>query len=189
MRRRRYNIGSARRAGIVAGLLAAGIVIAAQAAPGRYLELDDFLQSAFASVPDETETLFVDADLRERIESVLGHRFARLRLRYWEDGGTTAWVLDEIGKTEPITIGVVIDQGSVSLVRILEFRESRGWEVRFPFFTDQYVGAGLDADSGIDRSIDGITGASLSVAAVEKVVRIALICDERVRATAAPPSS
>jgi hypothetical protein len=170
-------------------LAAAGTMLGAQAAPGRYLEVGEFLASAFDAVPDETETLFVDAELREEIESVLGHRFTRLRLRYWQDSGTTAWVLDEIGKTEPITIGVVVEEGSVRQVRILEFRESRGWEVRFPFFTDQYVGAGLRADKGIDRSIDGITGATLSVAAVDKVVRVALICDERVRSAASPASS
>jgi hypothetical protein len=167
----------------------AGMVLSARAAPGRYLEVEEFLEAAFDSAPAETETLFVDADLRGEIESVLGHRFSRLRLRYWEESGTTAWILDEIGKTEPITIGVAVEEGRVRLVRILEFRESRGWEVRFPFFTAQYVGAELDSERKVDRHIDGITGATLSVTAVEKVVRTALICDERVRSTAETTSS
>jgi hypothetical protein len=54
--------------------------------------------------------------------------------------------------------------------------------VRHPFFTDQYAGAGIDAENRLDRSIDGITGATLSVVAVEKVVRVALMCDAEVRA-------
>lgn len=168
---------------LVSGLAVAGVIQSTQAAPGRYLEVEEFLKTAFDSVPAEAETLFIDASLRDEIESVLGHRFSRLRLRYWENDGATAWILDEIGKTEPITIGVVIDEGRVRMVRILEFRESRGWEVRFPFFTEQYVGAGLDAERRIDRSIDGITGATLSVTAVEKVVRTVMICDERVRSS------
>ncbi len=63
---------------------------------------------------------------------------------------------------------------------MLEFRESRGWEVRYPFFTDQYHGAGLAEHGAIDRRIDGITGATLSVAAVNRVVRLALMLDEQV---------
>jgi hypothetical protein len=64
---------------------------------------------------------------------------------------------------------------------VLEFRESRGWEIRYPFFTDQYAGTELNDNDGIDRAIDGITGATLSVNAANKVVRVALICDESLR--------
>jgi hypothetical protein len=116
--------------------------------------------------------------LRERVESVLGHRFAMLRVRYWYDGDTTAWILDEIGKEEPITIGVTVGGGAVDMVRVLEFRESRGFEVRYPFFTDQFSGATLGNDRTIDKHIDGITGATLSVRAVNGVVKMALILHE-----------
>ena len=105
-----------------------------------------------------------------------------MRLHYWQQGETTAWILEEIGKTEPITIGVSIEAGKVRNVRVLTFRESRGWEIRYPFFTEQYLGASLDENHGLDRAIDGITGATLSVAAMNKVVRIALLLDRRVRA-------
>jgi len=150
------------------------------AGPGRYLEIGEFLESVFDTAPATSATLYVDATLRSRIETALGHSFQRLRIHYWSDGATTAWVLDEIGKTEPITIGVAIERGRVKSVRILEFRESRGWEIQYPFFTDQYRGAGLSSHGRIDRRIDGITGATLSVTAVEKIVRVALYCDEAV---------
>lgn len=151
--------------------------------PGRYIELEEFLEQAFpqTAAPDAPETLYIDASLRAEIESVLGHAFDRLRLRYWQANGTTAWVLDEIGKTEPITIGVAVRDGRVASVRVLEFRESRGWEIRYPFFTDQFTGIALAADNKLDASIDGITGATLSVTAADKIVRIALIFDARVR--------
>lgn len=165
----------------VVAVLALAWFVAARAEPGRYVELDAFLAEVLETVPSQPETLLVDAALRERIEAILGHRFARLRLRYWSDGKTTAWTLDEVGKTEPITIGVAVREGRVTSVRILEFRESRGWEVRYPFFTDQFAGLGLDADDRIDGSIDGITGATLSVAAVEKSVRVALAFDGHIR--------
>ena len=62
-------------------------------------------------------------------------------------------------------------------VRVLEFRETRGWEVRYPFFTDQFSGAHLSngqRDAQLDQQIDGITGATLSVRAVTRAVQAAL---------------
>ena len=179
-------IGMASAAALVT-LVMAGIE-PAQASPGQYLTRSQFLQQVFGEAPIDSSSFIVDSELREQIEDVLNHRFDRLRVRYWRDGDTTAWVLDEIGKTEPITIGVAVEHGRVHSVRVLEFRESRGWEVRYPFFTDQFRGAGLDSDTTIDRSIDGITGATLSVTAVDKIVRLALIFDERVRAEHAEPA-
>jgi hypothetical protein len=173
---------------VVLALVTAASVMA-RAEPGRYLELDAFLESVLGQVPERPHSLLVDAGLRDRIEAVLGHRFSRLRVRYWDDGQTTAWVLDEIGKTEPITVAVAIGHGRVASVRILEFRESRGWEVRYPFFTDQFSGAGVAEGDRIDRSIDGITGATLSVNAVTRVVSLALILDAYVRSASGAASS
>ncbi|EEB78686.1 hypothetical protein GPB2148_1584 [marine gamma proteobacterium HTCC2148] len=62
-------------------------------------------------------------------------------------------------------------------VRILAFRESRGWEVKYPYFTEQFSGATADENNRLDRRIDGITGATLSVNAVQKVVRWAVYLD------------
>ena len=145
---------------------------------GRYLERDEFLAMAFPLAKPKQGTLWVTPELREAVEQVLGHRFAMLRVRYWHDGATTAWILDEIGKEEPITVGISIDDRRVDMVRILEFRESRGWEVRYPFFTDQFNGAKLADQNSIDRRIDGISGATLSVDAVSRVVRVALVLHE-----------
>lgn len=144
---------------------------------GRYIETEDYIRSAF---PDETPavgTVWISGDVREAVESTLGHRFNSLRVRYWYDGEKSVWILDEIGKELPITIGVTVSDGAIDNVRVLEFRESRGWEVRYPFFTDQFVNARLDPGGRLDRSIDGITGATLSVGAVTRIARVALVLD------------
>ena len=69
---------------------------------------------------------------------------------------------------------MVVEDDTASMVRILEFRETRGWEVRYPFFTDQFDEVSLDTRGEIDGQIDSITGATLSVEAVNRVVRLAL---------------
>jgi len=147
---------------------------------GRYLETDEYLESVFAAERPAAKTLWVAGELRESVERMLGHRFAALRVRYWHDGEKSAWILDEIGKELPITIGVAVESGAIHNVRVLEFRESRGWEVRYPFFTDQFVAARLGPDEKLDRRIDGITGATLSVGAVTRIARVALLLHEHV---------
>ena len=150
---------------------------------GRYMDEASFFDAALSSSQPEQGVLWITPELRERIEAVVGHRYPRLRARYWRSDDTTAWILDEIGKEEPITIGVSIRARRVAMVRVLEFRESRGWEVRYPFFTDQFHGAALARGNDIDREIDGITGATLSVAAVSRAVRLALLLDAQVSAS------
>jgi len=144
------------------------------------MEVEEFLDVAFRGAQPEAALLWVDDGLRASIEQLLGHRFDLLRVRYWRHGDATAWIFDEVGKEKPITIGVSIVAGAVENVRVLEFRESRGWEVRHPFFTDQFAGVRASADLGFDRQIDGITGATLSVAAVSRAVRLGLFLSEKI---------
>ena len=157
-------------------LLLVGCLTAMTAASGqgRYVETADFLRAAFPNGEPMQNTLWVNTELRQSAEAALGYGIASLRVRYWYRDQRTAWILDEIGKEQPITVGVVVEDDTVSMVRVLEFRESRGWEVRYPFFTDQFNDARLDVRDEIDRQIDGITGATLSVDAVTRVVRLAL---------------
>lgn len=160
----------------VAGLALAGPVGEA----GRYIETDDYLDSAFPAGVPAAQTLWLKGDLRADVERLLGHRFSGLRVRYWMDGTRSAWILNEIGKELPITIGIAISSGAIARVDVLEFRESRGWEVRYPFFTDQFVDARLGPNDELDRRIDGITGATMSVDAVTRVAQVALLLHEHV---------
>jgi uncharacterized protein with FMN-binding domain len=165
----------------IASLMCAlGTTSIAMADQGRYLDTTEFLASVFPTTEPQQQVLWVTPQVRESVEGILGHRFSLLRVRYWQDGDRTAWIIDEIGKEEPITIGVSIDGNRVGAVRVLEFRESRGWEIRYPFFTDQFDGARRIDGSGIDKRIDGISGATLSVSAVSRVVEMALLLHEQI---------
>ena len=66
-------------------------------------------------------------------------------------------------------------------MKVLVFRESRGGEVHRDAFTRQYDAAALGEDSRLDRNIDGITGATMSVNAVNLQVRLALLLDRMVQ--------
>jgi len=152
---------------------------AAHADGGVYLEPDDFVAQAFPDGPPTASVLWLDAELREELGAILGQPPRALRVRYWGAERRTAWILDEIGKDLPITLGVVVDGDAVEQLKVLVFREPRGWEIRHAFFTDQFRGVRLTRSGQLDQHIDGITGATLSVRATERVARAALLLHAR----------
>ena len=164
------------------GPLAAILLMTAFCVSGEdYLGRDDFLQLAFGDAPPEMHTLWLTKDKRLDAVATVGWVPVALRLRYWRSGERTAWILEDIGKDKPITLGVAVAANGIERVDVLTFRESRGWEIRYPFFTDQFSGLSLASDGYLSESIDGITGATLSVRAVERVARLALWLDAQVR--------
>jgi len=145
-----------------------------------YQDPVQFIAETFAGNPPAPQKLWMKKELRDKATDILGHAPGALRYSYWRRDGRTVWVLDEIGKEQPITAGFVIDDGKVVAVRVLIFRETRGWEVRYPFFTDQFAGIVLGRDTLLNRKIDGISGATLSVNALVKLTRLALLFDQQV---------
>ncbi|TAN79128.1 MAG: FMN-binding protein [Gallionella sp.] len=133
-----------------------------------------FLQEVYPQ-PPAPDTLWLAGELRAAARGILEHDYPAARLRYWRSGQRTAWVLEEIGKEMPITVGIAVDSDAVERVRVLVYRESRGWEVKNPAFTAQFTGARLTPAQGLDRRIDGISGATLSVRALSRLARLALL--------------
>ncbi len=148
-------------------------------AGGQYLEPDEFIRQTFGEPQPKARALWLKKAQREKIEQILAHNFRKLRIRYWAQENKTAWILNEIGKEKPITIGVTIKDHKIENIRVLTFRESRGSEIRHDFFTQQFLQASLKDDLQLDRPIDGISGATLSVRAISKIARIALYLDQQ----------
>jgi len=138
-----------------------------------------FLGEVF-SPPPAPKILWLTDELQPAIRSILEHDYPAIRLRYWHAAQRSAWVLEEIGKEMPITVGIAVDNGAVERVRVLVYRESRGWEVKSPAFTAQLSGARLNAEQKLDRHIDGISGATLSVRALGRLARLALLLHRHV---------
>ena len=145
-----------------------------------YQSNEDFLAKVFDGTPPEPGIVWLRDEIREDSTAIMGHPYPGLRIRYWSRDNRSAWILEEIGKEKPITVGLVVNDRRLERIKVLAFRESRGWEVRHPFFTDQFSGVGLAADRRLDRDIDGISGATLSVRALEKLARLALYLHDRV---------
>jgi Na+-translocating ferredoxin:NAD+ oxidoreductase RnfG subunit len=157
------------------------IFSAVTVAGGVYQEPDDFINEVFDNNPPKAEMLWLKKDLKKQIEEILDHKYKGLRVRYWRTQKKSAWILDEIGKEKLITTGIVINNAQIKQVKVLVFRESRGWEVRHDFFTDQFKSVALKKDHQLDKTIDNISGATLSVRAVRKLAQIALLLDQHIQ--------
>ena len=157
-------------------VLALGAVAAGLARGEIYQEPDAFVAEVFGSKP-APKVLWLPRDIQAQAAAILGHPPAQLRQRYWSDTHRSVWILEEIGKEEIITAGFVVVDGRIDHVRVLVYRESRGQEVRTPSFLRQFKDAKLVQGDRLDRGIDGIAGATLSVAAMERMARLALFFD------------
>ena len=158
---------------LVTMLCICGLFLPANALAAVYLTPVKFVSQNFTQ-PPISRNLWLSDEHQETAKLILGHQYRGLRIRYWQSGARSAWVLGEIGKEKPITVGVVVNGSEIEKVTILEYRETRGGEVRHPFFTRQFTGLSLMDNMKLSGSIDGITGATLSVRAVSNVSRYAL---------------
>ena len=87
-----------------------------------------------------------------------------------------ALVLDEIGKSEPITFMVAMGpEGKVTEVAVMVFRESRGGEVKEKRFLRQFRGKTAGDPIRINQDILNYTGATLSSKALARGVKRAVL--------------
>jgi len=145
-------------------------------AKGVYQTEEDFLLEVFSGKVPEQKRLILKSKLREPIEKILKHPYSGMRVKYWQNDSKTVWILEEVGKEYPITFGMVVNNGKIAKAKVLIFREIRGWEVKYPAFTRQFIGATFDGKK-LDKNIDGVSGATLSVWAMTKIAKIALVLD------------
>ncbi len=144
-----------------------------------YQSNEDFINEVFAQQAPKPGVIWLKKERKKTVADILQHRPGFLRTRYWADAQQSVWILEETGKTKPITVGVVIENQQIKFVRVLAFRESRGWEVKHSFFTDQFKQLSLTDDGMLSTPIDGISGATLSVNALKKIARIALYLNQQ----------
>jgi len=145
-----------------------------------YQDPGTFVAEVFGSIP-APKVLWLTRDLQSQAAAILGHPPAQLRQRYWSEGAKSVWILEETGKEELITAGFVVVNGRIDHVRVLVYRESRGQEIRQTSFLKQFKDARLAQGNRLDRDIDGIVGATLSVGAMERMTRLALFFDRTSR--------
>lgn len=120
----------------------------------------------------------IDSTARAVLTKQLGHRVVDDSFAVYIARGDQgqllgyAAVTEEVGKYRPITFMVGIDEAlKIEDVAVLVYRESRGAEVRRSRFLRQYRGKSSGDPIRINRDIINITGATMSVRALNAGVR------------------
>jgi Na+-translocating ferredoxin:NAD+ oxidoreductase RnfG subunit len=146
----------------------------------------------------EKRMIPITPDLKTRMEKAI----APTQPSLWEgsiptfvvskDGAVIGYavIVNEIGKHRPITfvVGVTPDQ-KVKGIEIMVYREPKGGEVRMKGFLRQYRGKDLEEPILTGRDITNITGATLSVRAVNRGTKKALAVVRLVYLTPPAPSA
>lgn len=146
-----------------------------------YQTPETFIAQSFGGTSPTQRSLVIQGAVKDKMVKIMGSYYKLPKTQYWIKDGRTAWILEEIGKFEPITTGFVVGQdGTLERVKVLIYRESHGWEVKHDFFTRQFKGAGLKRERKLDQRIDGISGATLSVNALKRLSALALVLHKEV---------
>jgi Na+-translocating ferredoxin:NAD+ oxidoreductase RnfG subunit len=130
------------------------------------------------SVKAETKVLIPEQ--RKMLEENTGLRFPESEYSTFvatTKGQTDGYavILNEIGKHENITFMVgVSPKGKVMDVAVMEYRESRGGEVKEQRFLSQFRGKQSSDPIRVNQDIVNYTGATLSSYAISRGVRRAL---------------
>ncbi len=144
-----------------------------------YLTVEQALKEVFPSSKDYiTERITLSAKELQAAQAFLRRKnldstFEAV-LAYGEKGQFLGYavITEEIGKYRPITFIVgVTPKFRVKKVAVMVYRESRGGEVRMPRFLYQYRGKAADDPIRINRDIINVSGATISVRALNAGVR------------------
>lgn len=143
-----------------------------------YLSEDEALALAFPEA-DHVEfkralaTREQRAQLQERLRRASTSRFFKYYIGR-RDGRVTGYAVigNVIGKHQPITylIGFTPNQ-EISLIEIMAYRESYGYEIRSERFLKQFHGTDVDDSLVLNKDIRNIAGATLSCRALIRASR------------------
>jgi len=128
----------------------------------------------------ETQVRTLAASQRDALQKKAGLRFPETEYRMFIGHGKEgidgyAVIMNEIGKHEYITFIVgVSPKGEIRDVAVMDYRETRGWEVKEQRFLRQFRGKSLADPITVDRDIVNYTGATLSSHAIARGVKKAL---------------
>lgn len=169
-------MGSISGLGTISRLVAWGCILAATAGLSAGEDLAaDFVNAQFEQ-PPPVSSMVVTGDVSALCTDILGRPYAHGTIQNGSGTNKTAWILSARGKHGPITAGFVVADGRIVCVEVLADRERRGRFIRTRRFLRQFLGVGLRKGT-LDSRVDGITGATISSRAVEKMAVLALRLD------------
>ncbi len=135
-----------------------------------------FIEASLGSVPAEQQIVLL-GEVEQAARSAYGGRYPASMVSYWQLEGRRVWILRARGKFGYIHAGFVVEGGRLVDTEVLSSKEKRGRMISSDRFLQQLAGLGLRKNGTFDRRVDGYSGATVSVNAMKKMVRLALVLD------------
>jgi hypothetical protein len=168
------------RSAVAVSLILLGLAAARPAAAidDVFETQDSFLAETFGAAIPPSRLMELDGGAQAQLSAILGHTYPQARLRYWKANGKTAWVIEDKGKEgyQLTTSAFAVTKGAIEIARVLIYRESHGEEVAQNAFLEKLSGARA-AGNQLDKKIDSISGATLSVLMMQRMARAAIALD------------
>lgn len=154
----------------------------------NYLKAADYISATLVQPPEKPGVIWITKTIRPDIQKILRRTDFPLRYRYYRHDARTVWILNVVGRTMPITVGITIEKARIIDLTVLTYRESRGSEIRFPAYSNQFNNVELTEKLRLSKPINGISGATMSTNAMKKASRLALYLHNRVLEKDVPPT-
>ena len=143
------------------------------------LKQQEFINLSLPVNETSKARLIVKGELKTKVQRIMGNKYNKIFFTYWYGNNKTIWILNSIGKYKPITSGVVVSNCSSDNMKVLVYREQIGYEIKYPKFLNQFNNVKLQ-NLKLDRKIDNISGATLSVRSMDRMARLALLLNSQV---------
>jgi len=128
------------------------------------------------------EKIKIPLSIKKEIQSIAKQKFFRDELNVWAitTGDTIshyAIIDNSLGKSMPITFLVVFTtNGKIRYAQIVKYREPYGGEISSLSWTSQFMGMSNESEFNVGKTIDGISGATISTHSVTKGIhRLSLL--------------
>jgi Na+-translocating ferredoxin:NAD+ oxidoreductase RnfG subunit len=149
-------------------------------------DVEDILKSEFTSnYKMSLEKYELPEDLKSQTERHVKQKFFKNYIYLWKicqrDSTAGYAILDNTyGKSLPITFLVIFSSnGEIQKVDIIRYREPYGGAIGSRRWLDQFIGKSGESDFKVDRDIDTISGATISVNSVTRAVhKLAVIVEQ-----------
>ncbi len=147
-----------------------------------YLTLEQAKQVIFPNQTFIDVALVLTPEQCDEIKKKSGISVRLKQIKAWRTSGGNYFIVDEVlGKHEFITYAVGINQdGSVTQIEIMDYRETYGYQIINKDWRDQFVGKTSAATFKLDQDIKNISGATLSCRHVTDGVKRVLAMYETV---------
>lgn len=138
---------------------------------------EKFLAKIESQSPIEKNRLILKKDQLKKVQIPMGHKYKKRIFSYWRTENQSIWILNSIGKYKPITAAFVVEECKIKEANVLIYREQHGYEIKYEAFLSQFAGVDIDSKYDLTKTIDNISGATLSVNSMDRMARAALMLD------------